>query len=251
MVLETILCPAEIDRLSPEENRGAACVVFDILRATTSMVTALSNGAVAIYPVRTIPEALALRKKMPHALLGGERNGERIPGFDLGNSPSEYTSVAGREIITTTTNGTVALRACETAQLLLAASLLNLSATAEHLLAQKPSFIRIVCAGTFENFALEDALAAGLFLDCLLKAPGVEPNCCDASLALHALFEAHRDSWQSLLRSAKNARALVRAGRGADIEYALRVDSHPVVAVWREGALRAAAKPCNGSTSKS
>src|SRR4051794_28316015 len=110
MTIDAVLTPAEI-ALLPETDLGdATCVVFDVLRATSSMLTALAGGAKEIIPVRTIEEARAARKIHPHALLGGERHGERIEGFDLGNSPFEYRELPGRSIISTTTNGTVALR---------------------------------------------------------------------------------------------------------------------------------------------
>lgn len=240
MKIETILTPAEIARIQPGDNQDAACVVFDVLRATTSMVTALASGALAIHPVLSIPEALALRKKIPGALLGGERNGDRIAGFDLGNSPSEYTHCAGKEIITTTTNGTVALRACASAPLLLAASFPNLGVTAGRVRRAAPDVVRVVCAGTFETFALEDAIGAGLFISRLLETPPLRPPVlCDASIALLALVENHRDSWRRLAGSSRNARALRDAGREKDIEDAFQLDSLPVAAIWQSGCLRA------------
>jgi phosphosulfolactate phosphohydrolase-like enzyme len=117
--LEVLFSPAEFDALSPERLAHTTCVVFDILRATTSMVTALAHGAEAIQPVADIQEALFARQALPQALLAGERQGVRISAeltggteFDLGNSPAEFTSpaLAGRILIWTTTNGTRALR---------------------------------------------------------------------------------------------------------------------------------------------
>ena len=118
------------------------CVVFNVLRATSTFVTALHHGAKAIVPVSEISEALALRRKQPDVLLGGERDSVRIGAaqgsgidFDLGNSPREYApeKVGGKTIVSTTTNGTRALRACAGAQTVLAASFLNLTATARFL----------------------------------------------------------------------------------------------------------------------
>jgi 2-phosphosulfolactate phosphatase len=90
MIVDVALNPAEIALLPQRDLSATTCVVFDVLRATSSMVTALANGASAIHPVRTIEEALALRQRFPDALLGGERHGDPIPGFELGNSPLEY-----------------------------------------------------------------------------------------------------------------------------------------------------------------
>ena len=98
MKVEVILTPAEIALTGRGETCSAAtCVVFDVLRATSTMLTALAHGARRIYPVSTVAEAWNLKRmKLPDALLGGERNGVRIEGFDLGNSPCEYDARSGR-----------------------------------------------------------------------------------------------------------------------------------------------------------
>jgi len=168
--LEVILSPAEFTALQQRDVGGAVCVVFDILRATTSMITALANGAEAIIPVAEISEALALRQKNPNVLLAGEREGLRIRAgqtgsidFDLGNSPREFTAekVSGKTIVMTTTNGTRALRACAGARMVLVSSFLNLRATTNWLLERKPQHLILVCSGTHEEPALEDTLAVG------------------------------------------------------------------------------------------
>jgi 2-phosphosulfolactate phosphatase len=136
--LEVLFSPAEFSALEHHDLGATVCVVFDVLRATSSMVTALSNGAEAIVPVAGIPEALSLRLQQAEVLLAGEREGVRIPAeltgsvsFDLGNSPREFTKeiVGGRTIVMTTTNGTRALRACAHARKILVSSFLNLGAT--------------------------------------------------------------------------------------------------------------------------
>lgn len=168
--LEVILSPAEFSALAQRDLSQAVCVVFDILRATTSMITALANGAEAIIPVAEISEALAIRQKSPSVLLAGERNGLRIRAeltgsidFDLGNSPREFTSekVQGRTIVMSTTNGTRALRACAGAKMILVSSFLNLRATTNWLRDKSPSHLILVCSGTHEEPALEDTLAVG------------------------------------------------------------------------------------------
>src|SRR5689334_12937954 len=118
--LEVLFAPAEFVALRERDLRDTVCVVFDVLRATSSMVTALANGAEAIIPVSEIAEALAIQERNPRVLLAGERDGVRIQSaltggiaFDLGNSPREFTreNVSGKTIVITTTNGTRALRA--------------------------------------------------------------------------------------------------------------------------------------------
>src|SRR2546426_12776574 len=102
MKIDAVLTPTEIGFLPQRDLRNATCVVFDVLRATSSIVTALAHGAASIHAVTSIDEAFALKEKLPDAILGGERNGDRIKGFDVGNSPLEYTDFAERTIITTT-----------------------------------------------------------------------------------------------------------------------------------------------------
>ena len=176
MKIDAILSPAELPALAGRDLRDTTCVVFDVLRATSTFVTALHNGAKAVIPVAEISEALALRQKQPGILLGGERDGVRIRAgqtggidFDLGNSPREYTpeKVRGKTIVSTTTNGTRALRAGAGAQMVLAASFLNLTATAQFIRQLQPAQIVLVCAGTRENIATEDVLAAGALCELL------------------------------------------------------------------------------------
>src|SRR5579864_4172144 len=142
MIIETILTPAELPALAGRDLSRATCVIFDILRATSTFVTALQNGAREIIPASEISEAVALRQQQPEVLLAGERDGVRILAaqsggvdFDFGNSPREFRpeKVRGKTIISTTTNGTRALRACAGAKLVMASSFLNLAATAKYL----------------------------------------------------------------------------------------------------------------------
>jgi 2-phosphosulfolactate phosphatase len=168
--IEVILSPAEFPGLAQRDLSESVCVVFDILRATSSMITALANGAEAVIPVAEISEALALRRRRPDVLLAGERQGVRIRGeltggidFDLGNSPREFTpaKVRGKTIVSTTTNGTRALRACAGAKNTLIGSFFNLRATCQWLLENRPHELILVCSGTHEEPAMEDLLAAG------------------------------------------------------------------------------------------
>jgi 2-phosphosulfolactate phosphatase len=177
MKLEVLFAPAELTALPRRDLGDTWCVVFDVLRATSTIVTALTNGARAIRPVSTIDQALAERARSPDALLAGERGGWRIGPeltggitFDLGNSPREFTgdAVAGRTIVMTTTNGTLALEACAGAPVVLAAAFLNLAAVAASILASSPSRVLLVCSGTGERCAYEDALAAGALCDLLV-----------------------------------------------------------------------------------
>jgi 2-phosphosulfolactate phosphatase len=174
--LEVLFTPADFAALKNRKLDDTLCVVFDVFRATSSMITALANGAEAIIPVGEIPEALAIKQRAPAVLLAGERDGVRIRAsltggtdFELGNSPREFTpdKVAGRSIVMSTTNGTRALRSCAHAKKVLIGSFLNLRATAEFVLRASPENLLLICSGTYEQTAYEDALGAGALCDLL------------------------------------------------------------------------------------
>jgi 2-phosphosulfolactate phosphatase len=174
--IDVLFTPADFQALTPARLRDATCVVFDILRATSSMITALANGAQAIIPVQTIEEALAMRRTHPDVLLAGEREGHRITSkltgsidFDFGNSPREFTpsAVEGKTLVMTTTNGTRALRACAGAQRTFVGSFLNLKATLALLRCLELNELILVCSGTNEDASFEDTLAAGAAVESL------------------------------------------------------------------------------------
>jgi 2-phosphosulfolactate phosphatase len=216
--LEVLLAPAEFDALSHRDLRETVCVVFDVLRATSTMVTALDNGAAAIAPVSDIPEALSLKQRQPEILLAGERNGVRIEGhltggvsFDLGNSPREFTAdkVAGRTIAMTTTNGTRALRACAPAAAVLLGSFLNLRATAEWVEKQAPQNLLLVCSGTHEEAAYEDVLGAGALCD-LIWDRYVSGIVADSAEMVRRLFRLEQPDLVAAVAQSRNGRALMK-----------------------------------------
>lgn len=238
MIIDVALNPAEIALLPERDLSRTLCVVFDILRATSSMITALAHGAREIHPVSTIEEALALKGRMPDALLGGERHGDTIDGFDLGNSPLEYREqIAGRAIITTTTNGTVALCGCRHAADCFVGALLNLDALVHAILARDPAAVLLVCAGTFETFALEDAAGAGLLASRLVaNSPGAH-SLTDAASAARMIAQSG-DDCLGLLREARNGRALYAKGRGAEVEWCAQQSRYNVVGFMESSVIR-------------
>lgn len=230
MKIDAALHPAEIAQLPARDLAQITCVVFDVLRATSSMITALAHGAAEIHPARTVEEAKALSEEMPRALLGGERHGEAIEGFHMGNSPFEYVHAPDAQIITTTTNGTIALRACEHADRVLVGALLNLSALVEELQWAEPERVLLVCAGTFEELALEDVYAAGL-----LAGEFPDATLTDSAQTARAVARAFPDAL-SALRAARNGRTLIERGRGAEVEWCARVSEYKMVGIM-DGAM--------------
>lgn len=213
--LRVLYTPAQIAAFARDgEAAGTTCVVVDQLRATSTIVAALGNGAPAVLAVGTVEEARALAASRPDALLAGERGGVPPEGFDLGNSPREFTAarLAGREVVLTTTNGTLALLACRGAGAIHAASLLNLTATLDVLHGERE--IVFLCAGTGPDFALEDALTVGALVEAL--APG-HPAA--------APWRAARRELDGVLARTVNGRRLVGLGLGDDIAWSARRDA--------------------------
>ncbi|EKP95063.1 2-phosphosulfolactate phosphatase [Thermaerobacter subterraneus] len=217
---------------------GDAAVVFDILRATTTITAALAAGARALCPVADRSSALALRDGLqPPPLLAGEENMQRQPGFDLGNSPLEMTpgAIAGRVLVLCTTNGTRAAAAALAAgcRQLLAASLLNRSATARYLAWARPDRITLICAGTQGRFSLDDVLGAGAVLEALLREDGTRWELTDAAQAALALWQHHRPQVERTLASCDHGRQLVRQGFAADVAFAARTDTADFAITWQ------------------
>lgn len=235
MRVEAFLSPSDFAVLRGRDLTGTVAVVFDVLRATSTFVTALAHGARAVVPVETIEEALEARRRDPGVLLAGERNGLPIGAdltgetpFDLGNSPREFTAerVAERTIVSTTTNGTRALRACSGARAVFAASFLNLDATARHVERVSGGRVALVCAGTFEETALEDVLCAGAFVE-RLRAKDLGDG---ARIALETWNRLGGELEAALAASRNGAKLLSIPGLAADVPFCARRDAVPVVA---------------------
>jgi 2-phosphosulfolactate phosphatase len=216
--VEVFFSPAEFETLRKRNLSETTCVVFDVLRATSSMVTALANGAQAIIPVSEISEALEIKRKDPDVLLAGEREGLRIEAslsgsvpFDLGNSPREFTSdkVAGKRIVMTTTNGTRALRSCAHAKAVLVSSFLNLKATVELLEKEKPAQLLVICSGTFEEAAYEDILGAGALCEPVMQNGKGNLRVADSVLMSVQLFRDECGDLFGAMAKSRNARRLL------------------------------------------
>jgi 2-phosphosulfolactate phosphatase len=178
--------------VSPEEMAGGTTVVIDVLRASTTIVHALEAGAGQVIPCQEIEDAQRAAVEFPRSevVLGGEREGLPIDGFDLGNSPTEYTSerVAGKTIIFTTTNGTRAMSRCGHADRVLVGAFVNARAIIKQLVGARR--IHLLCAGTRGEYGRDDILLAGLLVDRLQRAGGI-----DYRLNVQALTA--RENWTS------------------------------------------------------
>ncbi len=238
-MLEVTFTPAEFTALRQRDLAQTVCVVFDVLRATTSMVTALANGAREIIPVCEIAEAVALRQARPDLLLAGERNGLRIlraqtgsVDFDLGNSPREFTRerVAGRRLAMTTTNGTRALQACRGARRVLVGSFLNLDAVTDWLARDRTERLLIVCSGTHEEAAYEDVLGAGALCDAVW-AQFANGHLADSAQMARETYQRGANDLLTAVTAANNARRLLALPElRDDVAVCLRRNSANVLA---------------------
>lgn len=176
--------------VEPESLRGGAVVVIDVLRASTTMVYALEAGAIEVIPCLEVDQALAAVAQTPsgEVVLGGERNGLPIEGFDLGNSPEEYTpeAVGGRVLVFTTTNGTRAIYHARLARRCLIGAFVNAAAVVERLLNEEA--IHLLCAGTGGQISQDDVLLAGMLVERLQRAGGM-------AYELNAQAITARESW--------------------------------------------------------
>lgn len=239
MPLEVTFTPAEFAALRQRDLSQTVCVVFDVLRATSSMVTALANGAREIIPVCEIAEAVALRAARPDLLLAGERDGVRIlrqltggVDFDLGNSPREFTRerVGGRSIVITTTNGTRALQACRGARRVLVGSFLNLGAVANWLVRERVADLLIVCSGTHEEASYEDVLGAGALCDVVWEHFSGGPVADSAQVAREIFRQGSGDLLAAVQRARNARRLLALPELRDDVALCLQLDTANVLA---------------------
>ncbi|HSJ14008.1 MAG TPA: 2-phosphosulfolactate phosphatase [Longimicrobiales bacterium] len=230
MRVEVAFTPAE---LAKGGTVGRSIVVIDVLRATSTIVQALVSGARRVIPVATVEEAVRKADELGRAdvRLCGERDVAPIPGFDLGNSPEDFTAarVAGHTLVMSTTNGTRALLATNGAALCLVGALLNVGAIARRLAADGGDGL-VLCSGREGRFALEDAYCAGLLVRALRQLrPGVHTD--DGGRAALRLVGRGRDALPVLERTAA-ARRITERGLERDVRFCAQVDVHDVVPVF-------------------
>jgi len=234
MKIDVRFDPFELDEL---ELRGKNIIVIDVLRSSTTIAIALSNGAREIIPVESIENAVKISGSLfgDVTLRGGERNGKMIQGFNLGNSPLEYTesTVKGKSIIFCTTNGSVAMYKSRFAQNLAVGSFVNMSRVIEFIREVGSDFL-LICSGranSFSNFSLEDAVCAGMIVNTLSGDKGAGLELTDAASAVRALYKTYGRSLLKMMKNTDHGRYLTEIGFLEDIKIAAAVDTYPVLPV--------------------
>lgn len=230
--------------LDASRLEGGSAVVIDVLRASTTVCAALHSGASRVVPFASVDDARRFAERLRDSgespLLGGERHGVKIEGFDLGNSPLEYTAdvVAGRTVVFTTTNGTRALLAAGAADRIYMGTYANLNALGDQL-AKDAGDVHLICAGTDGQVTLEDVVAAGEIATALQqRVATLALGNDEAAIAMALSGTASQDDTRlQALRMSHGGRNLIELGYDADIAHCSKIGSAPVVPVFHEGAL--------------
>jgi 2-phosphosulfolactate phosphatase len=237
MKLNVFLSPIITDELF---FTGRTTVVIDVLRATSTITTAINNGAKEIVPVATVEFAVKVSGGMfgGQTLLGGERNTKKIDGFALGNSPFEYSKdvVEGKSIVFYTTNGTKAIAKAKYSDNLFLCSFLNISAIAEHLIKLDKN-VEIVCSGRNNYFSIEDSVCAGMLVTKIRDHfNGLELN--DSAKASVILYEKYSKDIPAMIKATDHAKILIENGFESDLDYCSTVDMLNVIPYYSNGVLK-------------
>jgi 2-phosphosulfolactate phosphatase len=226
--------------VTPEALAGSVVIVIDNLRASVTITAALFHGATHVLPTLTVDQALQARDattgdstvsgRLSLPLLGGERNGVLIPGFDLDNSPRAYTRerVADRSVIFTTANGTAALLQAHLAARVLVGSFVNLTAIADAA-ASDPRPVHLLCCGTRDEVGLDDILPAGALVERLITRGRNLASDDSGRLALLAWQAAQARGLPETMADSRGGRGLARLGLEADLDTCLQIDSFPTL----------------------
>jgi len=228
------------DDLSDAEAKGKTVVVVDVLRASSTIVQACENGVARIIPVATVEEAAKLLSTLERkrTLLGGEREGLPIDGFDLGNSPLEYTKqvVKGKTLIFSTSNGTAAITKSASAMEIVLGCFLNLSAVVTHVISSRAKKVAVLCAGDLGRLSLEDFVCGGHVVDRIVDGTRASTVLNDGAVAARALANALGDVGEAVRNSSHGLR-LAELGFEDDLEFCSRVDNYATVPIVEDGRI--------------
>ena len=227
------------EAVGPRVATNRSVIVIDVLRATTTLTTALVNGAMRIIPIDSVSGAHMEFGRFPAgtALLCGERGFDKLEGFNLGNSPYEYNrdNVAGKTLVYTSTNGSQGITVGMTGKIMVLGAFRNFPRPADYLLDMKND-ITVICCGTAGFFSLEDAVAGGMYVHYLSKnVRSVTTN--DAAEAAVALFRRYRDSIPQMMQMCENGRQLAAMGYHGDVAYCSHIGQTEIVPVLKNNEL--------------
>jgi 2-phosphosulfolactate phosphatase len=228
MKINILFSPVSVEELY---FTGKTSVVIDALRATTTIITALENGAKEIIPVGTVEFAVKVSGGMFgwQTLLGGERNTKKIEGFALGNSPLEYSAeiVAGKSVVLYTTNGTKAITKAKFSYKLFICAFLNISVLAKHL-ALLNQDLEIICSGRSNNFSMEDSVCAGKLISEIEKL-NADLILSDSARASKSLSKSFGKNILKMMRESEHGKILIENGFEEDLKFCSKLNSSNVI----------------------
>lgn len=231
--LHTLLSPRLLDIYDVSDS---IVVIIDVFRATSTIATALYNGASRVIPVDTVEKCIELGKKTG-GITAGERDGKIIEGLAHGNSPAEYprSFVEGKTLVLTTTNGTRLLHMAlmNGASEIITGSFPNLSAVCDHLLQQKKNVV-LGCSAWKDRFNIEDTLFAGAVVNQIKSAFTIH---CDSSLMAEEMYQLHKNDLKQFVRKTTHWHRLSKFGLDKDLEYCVSPDVANVLPVYNNGDL--------------
>lgn len=237
MKVNVFLSPVSVDELY---FTGKTTVVIDVLRASTTIVNALQNGAKEVIPVATVEFAVKVSGGMfgGLTLLGGERNTKKVEGFALGNSPSEYTpeTIGGKTIVFYTTNGSKAVTRAKFSENLFICSYNNISAVAATLVGLDED-VELLCAGKNNAFALEDSCCAGKLVAEILTLKE-DAELTDSARAAQALHKSFGKSIFKMLKESEHGKLLIENGFDADVKFCSKLNSTDAVPYFTGSTLK-------------
>ncbi|MCL6524410.1 MAG: 2-phosphosulfolactate phosphatase [Thermoflavifilum sp.] len=212
-------------------------VVIDVLRATSTICTALHHGAQKVIPVDSVEKCIEIGRQLG-AITAGERDGQIAPGLEHGNSPLEYPAsfIQGKTLVLTTTNGTRLLHMAKDAEEIVIGSFLNLSIVCDYLVARNRPVV-LACAGWKDRINLEDSVLAGAILHRIKSHFDVQ---CDAALIAEQLYLATHNNLMEHIQQASHYKRLSQHGFQRDIAYCLKIDQATVLPLYRDGAIERA-----------
>ena len=235
--LETLFIPEEIKNT---ELADKLVVIIDVLRASSTIVTALANGCHGFIPILSPDQAKkkAQQFEKERALLGGEREGTKIEGFDLGNSPREYKkeAVKDKTIIFSTTNGVKTLEMVKGAHRIIIGSFLNLQAVCNYCTNYRGDIL-LICAGKEGRFSLEDTACAGMMVNSLRDVFLGDHQEVDANLTAQLLYVKFGNNILEILRKSQHGRYLESIGLDEDLKFCSQLDLFHIVPIFRDGII--------------
>lgn len=238
MKLEVFFSPKEVE--NEYELRDRTVVVVDVLRASSSIVTAIHHGARQVIPVAAVADAMRLAKDLfdDSTILCGERGSKLIDGFDIDNSPANYRPerVKDKSLLYTSTNGSIAVLTAKFARDVVIGAFVNVSAVVRSVASSQD--VAVLCAGNGNHFALEDALCAGMIISQLANADP-QASLSDGARAAQIVYDRCSDSIMAAVRGSQHGRTLDAYGFGADVTFCATVDVYAEVPYFDGTVIRA------------